>query len=484
MKETKNKNLEKRPPIVVVMGHVDHGKTTLLDYIRKTNLATREAGGITQSIGAYEITHNNQKITFIDTPGHEAFSKMRGHGARAADLAILVVAAEDGVKPQTKEAFQTIQKEKIPFVVAINKIDKPSADIQKTKQDLGQNEIFLEGFGGTVSWQAISAKTGEGVNELLDLVLLASELENLNYDPNEKAAGVILSVRSDRQRGILTGAIVKNGKLKNNDLIATPSARGKARALENFLGQPVKSLEPSSPVLILGFEKMPQIGEEFSVYDKLPEETRKIERAGETELNPMPVNQNGESVKLNLVLKSEEAGSLEALRDLVKKSAAEIPLNIAYESVGNIHENDVKLALSANATIIGFKIKIDKAAQNMARAKKVLILNSPVIYELEKAIKEYGQKMALKEVRSIEILAAFGKPKGKERIVGGRVILGPIKNQEKFEIWQGSKMLGEGKILNLQSQKKDAPEVQTKDEVGLLAESEEPIKIGSKLLFL
>ena len=249
------------------------------------------------------------------------------------------------------------------------------------------------------------------------------------------------------------------------------------------MGQPVKSLEPSSPALILGFEQMPQIGEEFSVYEKLPEDIRKIEKNGKTESKPIPANQNGESAKLNLVLKSEEAGSLEALRDLVKKSAAEIPLDIVHESVGNIHENDVKLALSTNAAIIGFKIKIDRAAQNMARAKKVLILNSPVIYELEKEMKAYGQKMALKEVRSIEILAAFGKPKGKERIVGGRVILGPIKNQEKFEIWQGPKMLGEGKILNLQSRKKDAPEVQTEDEVGLLAESEEPIKIGSKLLF-
>ena len=224
MSETQNKNLSAnwrtRSPIVVVMGHVDHGKTSLLDFIRKTNIIAKEAGGITQSIGAYEIKHPSagsgqaKKITFIDTPGHEAFSKMRGRGAKVADLAILVVAAEDGVKPQTKESIEIIKETKTPFVVAINKIDKPNADIEKTKNDLMVNGVLLEGYGGNISWQAISAKTGQGINELLDLILLAAEMENLAYNPDENASGIIIEAKADSRSGIIVSAIVKNGVLK------------------------------------------------------------------------------------------------------------------------------------------------------------------------------------------------------------------------------------------------------------------------------
>jgi len=213
----------RRPPIIAVMGHVDHGKTTLLDYIRKTSLASHEAGGITQAIGAYEINHGGKRITFIDTPGHEAFANMRTHGANIADLAILVIAADDGVKPQTKEALETILKSKTPFIVAINKIDKNNADIEKTKKDLLQIGVFLEGYGGNVSYHLISAKTGEGVNELLDLILLATELENLEID-NKTVSGVVITSRMDSRRGIVSGLILKNGTLKLGQHIATASA--------------------------------------------------------------------------------------------------------------------------------------------------------------------------------------------------------------------------------------------------------------------
>ena len=470
---------KKRPPIVVIMGHVDHGKTTLLDYIRKTNIAAKEAGGITQSVGAYEIAHNDKKITFIDTPGHEAFAKMRAYGARVADLAILVVAADDGVKPQTKEAFKYIAQQKLPFVVAINKIDKSNADIQKAKQDLSQNEIFLEGFGGNVSWHAISAKTGEGVNELLDLIILAAELENLTYDPQAPATGLIMGSRPDPRRGILVSVILKDGRLEIGQNIATRMTKGKIRNLENFLGQPVQFLEPSAPGLISGFETLPEIGEEFLTFDGTPP----VFKAAEFEIKAV-TEQRDETQKINIIIKSGESGSLEALEDILKKLCKTLPLNIVFKKAGNIHESDVKLAGSTNALIAGFKVKIDKAAQNIAKAQKVTILTSEIIYELEKKLTEYAKKVSSVEMRALEVLAIFGESKGKERVVGGRVVLGPIKNQEKFEIWRDKKLIGSGKILNLQSQKKDIAQVEAGGEVGLLIESDEPVKVKDKLAFI
>lgn len=505
--------MQKRPPIVVIMGHVDHGKTTLLDYIRKTNIAAKEAGGITQSIGAYEITHpqinadqnadkrglnisenqrKNQresafKITFIDTPGHEAFSKMRSHGAKVADLAILVVAADDGVKPQTKEALAHIMEAKLPYIVAINKIDKPNADIERTKNDLMQAQVLLEGSGGDVSWQAISAKTGEGVNELLDLTLLAAEIQNLTYDPGSETRGVVLMSRLDPRRGMVVGLVVKNGILRQGQWISTPTAKGKVRILEDFLGRVVSALEPSAPALVTGFESSPPVGEEFVageveslIATNLSTNiTNKKDKISEIRAQ---ISENSRGA-IKVILKADETGSLEALQDLVGKISGEPPLSVIQASIGQIYENDVKLAAASNALIVGFKVMVDKAAANIAKAKRVMILTSSVIYELEKVLKEHVKKAAAKEVRLLEVLAIFGAPKGKERVVGGRVIHGPIRNQEPFEIWQGEKLIGTGKILNLQSQKKDIQEAEAGQEVGLLVESEEPIKVGNRLVF-
>ncbi len=470
----------KRPPIVVIMGHVDHGKTTLLDFIRKSNTASREAGGITQSIGAYEIVHNNNKITFVDTPGHEAFSAMRSHGAKVADLAVLVVAADDGVKPQTKNALKYILEEKIPFVVAINKIDKMNADLEKVKNDLMQSEVFLEGYGGNISWHEISAKTGEGINELIDLILLATEMEELKYDPNAQATGIILSSRLDPRRGILVNAILKNGTLETGQIITTGTAKGKIKILENFEGRQIKNLEPSAPVLISGFEKLPQTGEEFfadknekNINIKIPAEKIKT-KAPQTE-------ENEKNIKI--ILKADEVGSLAALKQIIQKMPISNQLIIVESSIGNIYETDIKLASSTNSLIIAFKIKVDKAALNMAMAKKIMIINSPIIYELEKELLEYNKKISAQDVRMIEILGVFGTPKGKEKVVGGKILFGPIKNQEHFEIWQDKKMIGTGKILNLQSQKKDVSQAETNDETGMLVESDSPIKIRNKLIF-
>ncbi len=465
-----------RPPVVAVMGHVDHGKTTLLDYIRNTNLAAREAGGITQAIGAYEITRNGRLITFIDTPGHEAFSHMRAHGAKCADIAMLVVAADDSVKPQTKEALASLQAAAVPFVVAITKTDKPGANIEKVKQDLAQIGVFLEGYGGAISWHAVSGKSGEGVSDLLDLVLLAADLEHPTYDPASPATGIVLTARLDPRRGIVVGAVLENGTLRRGNFIATPSARGKVKMLENLLGKPAPALSPSAPALIVGFESLPEIGEAFVAGTTPP-----VVAAPPKKVSVSRLPAEGDHVPL--ILKADEAAGLQALEGVVQKLSANIPLVVVSKSVGDVYESDVKTAESVGAAVVGFRTKTDRAAQNLARAKKIMLIGSSVIYELEKEIARYAEKLVAKAMRTIEVLAIFGEAKGKQHIVGGRVTLGPVRNQESFEIWQEKKLIGKGRILNLQSERQDVSEAIAGQEVGLLVESDEPIAVGNRLLF-
>lgn len=472
----------KRPPIVVVMGHVDHGKTTLLDYIRKTNIAAREAGGITQSIGAYEIEYKGQKITFIDTPGHQAFSNMRQYGAKIADIAVLVVAADDGVKPQTKEAIQIIREEKISFIVAINKIDKSNADPERTKNELLQEGVFLEKYGGDISWEEISARTGEGVENILDLILLHAEVENLEYEENKDAYGVVIKSSKDQKRGIVVSAILKDGKIKVGQTIATNSASGKIKILNNFLGQRIEEATPSAPVEIIGFEEIPKVGEEFFASFNLDVGGIKTKDDKDEEKNTKEDEEEGDILKI--ILKADEFASLEALEQIFYNlPEMQKKIKIIGKSVGNVVENDVKQASAFGAIIVGFRTKTDKAALTLAKSHKVEIIESKIIYELQKTIEEKLKNQTSSQKRSLKILKTFGAAKGKEQIVGGVVILGPIKTQEKFEILRNDKKIGEGKILNLQSQKQDVKEVETEKETGLLVESETQIKEGDILSF-
>lgn len=498
--------LVERPPIVVVMGHVDHGKTTLLDYIRKTNIAGREAGGITQSIGAYEITHaqinadgtqtnaENQresalspresvrKITFIDTPGHEAFSKMRARGAKVADLAILVVAADDGVKPQTKEVIEVFKQTNTPFVVAINKIDKSNADVERAKQELMQAGVLLEGFGGNVSWQAISAKTGQGVDELLDLILLAAELEELSYDPESPASGVIIESKMDSRRGIIAMAIVKNGILRVGDGIKTPTASGKIRNLENFLGTSVKELTPSSPALILGFTSLPQVGEEFGV-GKIEEDIAEPqttilelkESLPETSGAGMP-----ESPILPVYLKADVSGSLEALSEIIKT----LPdVKIIDESIGDITDGDVKSAFSTGALIVGFKVRVSRAAENLARSQSTEIITSDIIYELLKNLETKIQAIRTPApLGELTTLKTFSQ-KGRRQVIGGRVTSGIIKTSSAVEILRGEEKLGFAKIINLQKGKQDANQALQNEECGIMLESDVTVAVGDRLIY-
>lgn len=492
-----------RSPIIAVMGHVDHGKSSLLDFIRKTNIVAKEAGGITQSIGAYEIVHTQtdvdktqtdadsqrksalsphksaKRITFIDTPGHEAFSKMRARGAKVADLAILVIAADDGVKPQTKEVIDVLKTTKTQFVVAISKIDKPGADIEKVKNELTQVEVLLEGYGGNISWQAISSKSGQGIDELLDLILLAAEIEELTYSPESEASGIIIEAKIDSQRGIVATVIIKDGILRTGKDIFTKSAKGKIKILENFLGEKVDELTPSSPALILGFETLPQIGEEFSTKEIKTEQTELIPK-----LKAEVVEAASKLPVIKLIIKADVSGSLETLSEIIKSLPSEdVKIEIIDESIGDITDGNVKLAQSTKSIISGFKVNINKVAENLARSQEIKIITSDIIYELIKKIEEEIAGLGLpKIVGELEILACFSK-KGKKQLIGGKVISGVIKNKSKLEMKIGEEIIGSGKILNLQHKKQDVVQVEEGKECGLMFESDAIIEVGNRLIF-
>ncbi len=486
-----NDVLKTRPPIIVILGHVDHGKTTLLDHIRAKYIerarpqAPREAGGITQAIGAYEIERRGEKFTFIDTPGHEAFSIMRACGAEVADLAILLVAANDGVKPQTKEAFGCIQAAKIPYVVAINKIDLPEANVEKTKNDLALMGVYLEGLGGDVSWQGISAKKGEGVEELLDLLSLAAQMEDLQYNPEAPAEGVVITSGRDSRRGIFAGVVLKNGTLRQGEALATAASTGSVKALENFLGVAADSLTPSAPALLFGWGEVPKVGEVFfSGKDVSALRTLAEETAQKIYHKAVAPAASGEDA-LYVFLKADESGSLEALKGVLARIAEQDGgVRVLSADVGNITEADIKGLGGRRGIVVGFRSKVDKAAENLARAAHVRIYTSDIIYELEEQIMKRVRELFRKPAGVLDVLAVFGERKGREQLVGGRVSEGVIRNQSAFEVrTKTGEIFTEGKIKNLQSKRQDVAEAKEGAECGILVECDAPIEVGHQLYF-
>jgi len=488
------------------MGHVDHGKTTLLDRIRKTNVANTEAGGITQSIGAYEIIHQPQihedqsgrnsanknqrtsssvegrRITFIDTPGHEAFSAMRTRGAHIADLAVLVVAADEGVKPQTKEAIEILTKTKTPFTVAITKIDKPEANIERTKNDLAANGVMLEGYGGQISYQPLSAKTGEGITELLDHILLVAEVEGFNFNPSAPARGYVLETKMDRRRGLEVTVILKDGTLRRGEMICTKTAKGKVKILENFRGEAVDELMPSSPARIFGFETMPLSGEEFIAGDEIKTEVTAKDNALKSA--PSAASAASAEAKLRLLLKASDAGSLEALGQALR-AMDKCGFAVLAEGLGDVSDGDVKFALASDALIIGFKVKILPAAKNLAESNRVKIITSNVIYELVKATEELlAPPQEAEPASELEVLAVFNQKKLEKQIVGGRVIKGAMRIKAAFEIKRNEENVGRGRILSLEEQKKETNEVKEGKECGLLVNSQVAIQPGDRLIIV
>jgi len=489
------KTIEKvRPPVVVVMGHVDHGKSTLLDYIRKSNVVEGEAGGITQSISAYEVSHKseigeNRLITFLDTPGHEAFSKMRMRGAFAADIAILVVSAEDSVKAQTLEAYNTIIESKIPYIVAINKIDRPNANIEKTKMDLVEKGIYLEGLGGDIPFVLISAKVGTGIPELLDLIILVADLQEFQGNPSINATGIIIEAVREPKRGIAAVCVIKDGTIKTGMFAACGQAIVNTRMLENFLGKPIKEATFSSPIRLVGFESMPEVGSPFQTFNTKKEAEEYVLLAKEAELNnkntDRPIAQTGKMIPI--IIKTDVMGTIEAIeKEINKLNTNEISFKIISKGVGAISETDLKMGqVNKESIIVGFNTKIDNGARDLNESLKVKIETFDIIYKLTDWLKELIEVRrprleTLEVIGTLKVIRTFGSTKGKH-VVGGKVLTGKITLGSNIRIIRRDFEIGTGKIVEVQVNKFKAKEVLEGSDCGLQVETKLDIAPGDVL---
>lgn len=496
-KEKKSgENLKSRPPIVTILGHVDHGKTTLLDTIRKTNVAARESGGITQHINAYQVKKKGKLITFVDTPGHEAFSAMRERGVSLADIAVLVVAADDGVRPQTKEVIEYLLAKKIPTVVAINKIDKPAINIQRVKQELADNGIILEEWGGQTLVSKISAKQNIGIDDLLDNILLLAEVEDFKANPKREPLGIVLESHLDPQRGPVTSILIKTGTLKVGQDIIAGSAYGRVRRIEDFKGTRLNEAEPGTPVSITGLHSSPvfndilqSVSEKSGVKSKLHSGQVKtsFENSPLSAKNLMKTIADGKIKRLNIILKSDVQGSLEAIQQILDEiKSEEVMVDYVGIRIGNITESDVRLAGSADAIIYGFNVETTPVAKRMAESGNVEIKNYKIIYELVEDIK--NKLVALlpplierTDFGKLKVLAIFKTGKD-DMIVGGKIVGGKIVNGSLIEVVRTDIVIGKGKLGNLQENKINVPECTSGKECGITFTGQTKIKAGDTLL--
>jgi len=490
-KISNSNNLIVRPPVIVVMGHVDHGKTKLLDAIRLTDVVATEAGGITQHIGAYQITRKDRIVTFVDTPGHEAFTAMRKRGARVADLAILVVAADDGIKPQTIEAYRIIQENKMPFIVAINKIDKAEANIEKVKQELA-NELGLvpEEWGGKTTICLVSAKYSQGIDELLDTILLLADInaEDRLADPLAEAVGTIIESHVDKSEGPVATILVHNGTLRVGDnLMCNQQYYGKVRALKNYRGQSIKDAGPSTPVKVIGLKATPEIGDVVKVeLIERGDKTRTVAKKQNQAITKIQDNNSFQGTAINLLIKTDVYGSGEAIEDsLLKLNNEEIAVRIIYRGLGNITEGDVIRAAANQARIIGFNVGVSAQVEDLAREKEVVIERYQIIYDLINKVRQDMQALMKPEIRRIDlgqvkILAIF-KQGGAVQIVGGKVIEGNISRDNLLEIIRNGETIGQGKLTQLQAGRQEVKDVAINQECGLQIESPNALNVGDIL---
>ncbi|MFH1423660.1 MAG: translation initiation factor IF-2 [Candidatus Nealsonbacteria bacterium] len=491
---TLQSNIVSRPPIVVVMGHVDHGKSSLLEAIKGLKITAKESGGITQHIGAYEVEHSSagsgqaKKITFLDTPGHEAFSAMRSRGAKVADIAILVVDAEESVKPQTKEAILHIQKSGIPMIVAINKIDKPGSNPEKVKRDLVQSNVLVESMGGKVPHVLTSAKDKKGINELLEIILLVAEMEELKGDIAKPAEGVVVESYLDNQRGPIATVILRDGILRKGDIVAAFPAFGKVKSLEDFQGVPREEGLPSMPCVINGFEAVPQVGEKFEVCPDIESAQKHLERKEKRLEGSEMTLIEGDRRVLNIVLKADVQGSIEAIREVLKSLPQEkVVLRILKGEAGEIQEGDVRLAKDGKAKVIGFRVKINVNAQKLAERENVSITSFDVIYHLAQGVRVLMERRTAPEkmrtdLGKLKILIVFLNDKNRQ-IVGGKIIEGEIKKGTQIEVLRDNEVIGKGRPINLQKNKKDIERAVKGDEAGVLYEGDVKIEQGDILQF-
>jgi len=475
-----------RPPVVVVLGHIDHGKTSLLLAIRNLQFTEEKPGGeITQHIGAYQIEKDGKKITFLDTPGHEAFSQMRSRGAKVADIAILVIDAAEGVHPQTKEAISHIKKSGIPLIVALNKIDKPEADPEKIKGQLAKEDILVESMGGKIPTVLVSAKTGKGIPELLEMINLIAEMENFRATPEKEGRGVVIESYLDNLRGPTATLLLSDGQLKIGDIVGTNSAWVKIKSLENFKKEPVEKALAADPVIIFGFNQVPMVGEEFKVFPDLASAENNIKTLEKEKPEIIEISEDQKI--LNLIIKADVLGSIEAIEGILKNLPQEkVVLKILKAEAGNINESDVKLALSGRAVILGFRVKIDAVAKKIIEREKVKIMAFEIIYDLVEGVRKFMEKILKPEelridLGKIKVLVKFITEKNRQ-IVGGRVTEGEIKKGALLEIFRNKEKIGQGKIINLQRNKKDIDLTVKGDECGILFEGDAKIEEGDTLV--
>lgn len=463
------------------MGHIDHGKTTILDWYRKTKVTEKESGGITQHMGAYEVEHNGKRLTFIDTPGHESFSKIRQRGAALADIAILVVAADDGVKPQTREAIKVLKETNTVFAVALNKADKDSANPERVKQELAKEDVLVESYGGAVPAIETSGNTGEGMEELLETLLLMSEMQELTSDPDMPAEGIVIETERDPRRGNTATLLIQNGALRRAHAVVIGRNPEQVRILENFAGKPAESLGPSAPARVAGLGILPSVGDAFRAFSSRREAEHYVqalppEAASVAEVRPAKSNESKERV-FSIILKSDVFGSLEALTDALQNlSSPTVTIRLLSGGIGDINESDIKLALATRlVTIVGFRVRVDAAAQGLARAQNIRIVTGAVIYDLLDQVKAVITDLIPPEITRIDlgrvkVLKIFKKDQGKQ-IVGGRVEEGKIVKGMSVEIVRMKSVIGTGTVAGLQRGPQQTEEVAQGSECGIAVES-------------
>jgi translation initiation factor IF-2 len=493
------KELVERAPVVTILGHVDHGKTSLLDAIRETNVAEGEAGGITQHISAYQVEMKGRTISFLDTPGHAAFTAMRARGAQGADIVILVVAADDGVMPQTKEAIAHAKAARVPIVVALNKMDKANANPENVKQQLAEQELVPDEWGGDIMVIPVSAKKKEGIDDLLEAVLLVADNTDIRANPDGKVIGTVIEAEVDKSKGTVATLLVQNGTLHSGDIVVAGTAYGRLRAMFDFRGKPVKEVGPSTPVGVLGLNDVPAAGDLFRIVESDKEARDIVEQRAEdqklraqagkkTSLEDLfAAYQSGEARELNLIIKADVQGSLEPIMSEVEKlGKGEIGVNVLYAETGNIGENDIMLASASQAIVIGFNVQADVPARRLAEQEGISIRLYDIIYRLtediEKALKGMlDPVLEEKIIGRAEVLAVFPISKiGK--IAGCRVRDGELRRNSKVRLYRGDDLVFEGEMASLKHEKDNVNEVRTGFECGVGLKNFHDIQVGDELV--
>jgi translation initiation factor IF-2 len=485
-----------RGPVITVMGHVDHGKTSLLDAIRETNVAGGEAGGITQHIGAYHVEKRGRKIVFLDTPGHEAFTMMRARGAKVTDIVILVVAADDGVMPQTKEAIDHARAAKVPLIVAINKIDKPNANIDRVKRELAENGVQVESWGGEVVSVEVSATKKQGIDELLDMILLTADILDLKASPEMGAKGVVLEAKKETGRGIVATVLIQDGTLKIGDAFFSGATSGRVRAMTDERGKRINEAAPATPVQLTGFDDVPNAGDSLQVVDEQTqarmigqmrqEKARELSQGKTSRMSLEQLfarMQSGTAKELNLILKADVQGSVEVLSDTMRKmSTAEVKVNVIHASVGAISTNDVLLASASDAIVVGFNVRPERSAGELAEKEGIDVRLYTVIYNLVDEIRLAMTGLLDPKFQEVfqgraEVRSTFKVPKA-GIIAGCMVTEGLIPRAASVRLLRDNRVILEGKISSLRHFKNDVSEVRQGFECGIGIEKFQDIKIG------